>query len=95
MFDAGGDVQERYLVTHLDALRQSIQSGIDVRGYFWWSLMDNFEWDAGYWLRFGLFHVDFESQARTPRKSAETYARIIAENRVGEELLRRWSAEGM
>jgi beta-glucosidase len=90
MFDAGKDIQERYLVTHLNALRQAIRSGVDVRGYFWWSLMDNFEWDSGYWLRFGLAHVDFDTQVRTPRPSAALMARIIAENGVGDDLLTRY-----
>ncbi len=87
MFDAGGDIQERYLVTHLDALQRALRAGVDARGYFWWTLMDNFEWDVGYWLRFGLFHVDFATQARTPRPAAATYARIIREGSVPDDLL--------
>jgi beta-glucosidase len=92
MFDAGGDLQERYLITHLDALRRAIRAGIDVRGYFWWSLIDNFEWDSGYWLRFGLYHVDFATQARTPRQIAKIYERIIRENSVHDDLLKRYGA---
>jgi beta-glucosidase/6-phospho-beta-glucosidase/beta-galactosidase len=90
MFDVGNEVQERYLVTHLNAVRQMIEAGIDIRGYFWWSLMDNFEWDSGYWLRFGLAHVDFETQKRTPRPSAGLYTRIIAENGIDEDLIKRY-----
>ncbi len=50
--------------------------------------MDNFEWDDGYWLRFGLYHVDFETQERTPRPAAELYARIIRENGIDDNLLK-------
>jgi beta-glucosidase len=52
--------------------------GVDVRGYFVWSLLDNFEWSLGYSKRFGIVHVDFESQRRTPKDSAHFYARVIA-----------------
>jgi beta-glucosidase len=58
-----------YLATHLDALRQAIVDGVDVRGYFVWSLLDNFEWAEGYSQRFGLVEVDFATQRRTPRDS--------------------------
>ena len=58
-----------YLDEHLGALRQAIEAGVDVRGYYVWSLMDNFEWAEGYNQRFGLVHVDFETQERTPRDS--------------------------
>ncbi len=90
IFDAGGDIQERYLVTHLNALRQAIRAGVDVRGYFWWTLVDNFEWDAGFWLRFGLAHLDVETQVRTPRPSAALMARIIAENGIADDLLNKY-----
>jgi beta-glucosidase len=51
---------------------------VDVRGYFVWSLLDNFEWSLGYSKRFGIVHVDFESQIRTPKDSALFYAAVIA-----------------
>ena len=52
--------------------------GVDLRGYFAWSLLDNFEWSCGYSKRFGLIHVDYATQARTLKDSAEYYAQIIA-----------------
>ncbi len=58
-------------------MREAVANGADVRGYFVWSLLDNFEWGAGYANRFGLIHVDFATQRRTPKASAHWYARMI------------------
>ncbi|WP_207228653.1 GH1 family beta-glucosidase [Streptomyces sp. BK239] len=67
----GVDDQSRiaYLDGHLQALHRAVEAGVDVRGYFVWSLLDNFEWAEGYQRRFGLVHVDFETLARTPKAS--------------------------
>lgn len=70
-----------YLDSHLGALRTAIANGADVRGYFHWSLMDNFEWAAGFEQRFGLVHVDFDTQKRTPKDSFRWYADHIARSR--------------
>ena len=70
-----------YLERHLHALRQAMQAGVDVRGYFVWSLLDNFEWAEGYRPRFGLVHVDFASQQRTPKASYHWYRDLIAAQR--------------
>ncbi|MGZ5399707.1 MAG: GH1 family beta-glucosidase [Nocardioides sp.] len=67
-----------YLDAHLRAIATAIQRGVDIRGYYTWSLMDNFEWAEGYSQRFGLVHVDFETQQRTPKKSFQWYADLIA-----------------
>ena len=69
-----------YLRKHLAAVHAAIAEGVDVRGYFVWSLLDNFEWSAGYSKRFGIVHVDFETQTRTPKDSAAFYADVIASN---------------
>jgi beta-glucosidase len=63
----------RYLYTHLAALADALERGVDVRGYFVWSLLDNFEWADGYAKRFGLVHVDYATQRRTPKDSARWY----------------------
>ena len=73
----------RYLDGHLRALADAITAGVDVRGYLTWSLMDNFEWSEGYDQRFGLVHVDFATQARTPRASFSWYRNLIATQRSG------------
>jgi beta-glucosidase len=67
-----------YLRRHLAALHAALERGVDVRGYFVWSLLDNFEWAHGYTKRFGLVHVDFDTQRRTPKDSALFYASVIA-----------------
>lgn len=74
-----------YLRGHLVALAQAIADGAPVAGYFHWSLLDNFEWGYGYTKRFGLIHVDFTSQRRTPRASAQVYRAIVAANAVEPE----------
>lgn len=66
----------RYLEAHLAAIHRALGDGAPVGGYFLWSLMDNFEWSYGYSKRFGIVHVDYETQARTPRSSAHWYARL-------------------
>jgi beta-glucosidase len=67
-----------YLRDHLRAVRSALEAGCDVRGYFVWSLLDNLEWAQGFSTRFGIVHVDFASQRRTPKASARFYAGVIA-----------------
>ncbi len=62
-------------------MSDAIANGVDVRGYFAWSLLDNFEWAYGYSQRFGIVHVDYDTQVRTVKDSGHEYARIIAEHR--------------
>ncbi|WP_207459986.1 GH1 family beta-glucosidase [Azospirillum sp. SYSU D00513] len=71
-----------YLRSYLTQLQRATAEGVPVRGYFLWSLMDNFEWAEGYESRFGLHHVDFATQKRTPKLSAAFYREVIARNRV-------------
>jgi len=67
-----------YLRGHIKAVHAAIERGVDVRGYFVWSLLDNFEWSHGYSKRFGIVHVDFDTQKRTLKDSARFYAGVIA-----------------
>ncbi|WP_240135534.1 GH1 family beta-glucosidase [Streptomyces sp. MUM 178J] len=80
--DPSGAVKDpervEYLHAHLTAVHRALADGADVRGYFLWSLLDNFEWAYGYSKRFGIVHVDFATQRRTLKDSARWYADIIA-----------------
>ena len=67
-----------YLRTHILAAHEALRQGVNLRGYFAWSLLDNFEWSLGYSKRFGIVHVDFATQQRTPKASALAYRAIIA-----------------
>jgi beta-glucosidase len=69
-----------YLREHLRAAHRAISAGIDLRGYYVWSLLDNFEWSAGYGPRFGIVHVDYLTLQRTPKRSARFYAEVIGSN---------------
>jgi beta-glucosidase len=66
-----------YLRDHLRVVHDVIQKGVDLRGYFVWSLLDNFEWSVGYSKRFGIVHVDYATQRRTPKASAKYYSEVI------------------
>ena len=80
--------RQRLLVEHLRELYLAQQQGVDVRGYFHWSLIDNFEWAEGFSARFGLTKVDYQTEfRRTPRPSAALYTRIIESNGLDETLL--------
>ncbi|MCT9138627.1 GH1 family beta-glucosidase [Streptomyces violarus] len=84
--DADGRVRDvervDYLHSHLEALAAALRAGVDVRGYYVWSLLDNFEWARGYGQRFGIVRVDYETQTRTPKDSYRWYRRLIAAHRA-------------
>jgi beta-glucosidase len=67
-----------FLSGHLSAIHRALEAEVDLRGYFVWSLLDNFEWAEGYSKRFGVVHVDYETLRRTPKESARWYARVIS-----------------
>lgn len=67
-----------YFQTHLQAVHNAIEQGVDVRGYFAWSLMDNFEWALGYSKRFGITYVDYQTQKRTLKASGHAFAEFVS-----------------
>ncbi|MGH9210041.1 MAG: GH1 family beta-glucosidase [Acidimicrobiales bacterium] len=83
-FDEHGEVRDvnriAYHDAHLRAGHDAIAAGADLRGYFVWSYLDNFEWAEGYTQRFGIVHVDFATQRRIPKASANWYAKVVAAN---------------
>jgi beta-glucosidase len=78
--DSTDELRPRFIRDSLAAIHHAIEDGMDIRGYFYWSLLDNFEWDKGFWPRFGLVHVDYATQKRTIRDSARLYGRIADAN---------------
>jgi beta-glucosidase len=74
--------RREYLRNYLIELHRAIAEGYDVRGYFLWSILDNFEWAEGYGKRFGIVHVDYATQRRTPKLSAHWYAEVARTNRL-------------
>jgi beta-glucosidase len=73
-------IREDYLFAHLAATKRAIEAGANVKGFFYWSLLDNYEWAEGYEKRFGLVHVDFNTLERTPKSSYHALARALARN---------------
>jgi len=78
--DAEDGKRKDFIKNHLIWIHKAIQEGVDVRGYFHWSLLDNFEWDKGFWPRFGLFEVNYQTLERRKRPSADYYASICQNN---------------
>jgi len=69
-----------YLKQHFEIARKAIENGVDLRGYFVWSLIDNFEWAMGYTKRFGIIYIDYETQKRIKKDSFYFYQKYIKEN---------------
>ena len=80
--DESGGIRSQFIKDHLYYVHKAIKEGVDIRGYFYWSLLDNFEWDKGWGPKFGLYKVDRKTFKRTPRPSAEVYRDICKNNRV-------------
>jgi beta-glucosidase len=84
-----------YIVAQLRQLHRAIQAGAPVKGYFHWSLLDNFEWAEGYATRFGLVHTDFATQNRTMKRSGSLYGEIAGANAITEDIVQRWAPESL
>lgn len=83
--DATDKKRSWFIANILKFVHQAITEGADVKGYLHWSLIDNFEWDKGFFPRFGLVEVDYKTQKRTPRSSATFYADIIKKNHLNDD----------
>ncbi|HTX86873.1 MAG TPA: glycoside hydrolase family 1 protein [Candidatus Nanoarchaeia archaeon] len=80
--DAADAKRGKFIIDHLRYVHRAIEEGEDIRGYFYWSLLDNFEWAEGYAMKFGLYSVDRQTFQRAPRPSAATYAEICRTNQI-------------
>lgn len=91
--DSEDRIRPRYLVQHIHQVWRAVNFNWPVKGYFYWTLVDNFEWDSGWNLRFGLWELDEETQARRKRPSADLYAEICRENGLSSEMVARHAPE--
>ncbi len=91
--DAADRLRPGQIITHIRQLWRAVNFNWDVRGYFHWSLVDNFEWERGWTHRFGLYALDAASQARTPRTSAQLYAEICRTGALSSDLVGRFAPE--
>jgi len=91
--DAADNRRPRAILEHLSMVHRAIREGIPVRGYLHWSLVDNFEWNNGWGVRFGLVEVDQQTQRRIPRPSASMYGEICRANAITESLVDRYAPE--
>jgi beta-glucosidase len=85
----------RAILEHLAQMHRAIRSGIPVRGYFHWTLVDNFEWNNGWYVRFGLIELDPQTQERIPRRSASMFGEICRANAITEEIVERYAPEAL
>ena len=79
--DGEDSLRPNHLKRHLWMIAELIEQGVEIKSYYHWSLMDNFEWAEGYTMRFGLYHVEYENQTRTLRESGRIYQQIIKQSK--------------
>jgi len=91
--DPDDRLRPRYLAEHLHQVWRAVNFNYPVKGYFHWTLVDNFEWERGWSQRFGLWELDPETQARRKRPSADLYAEICRENGISSEMVARYAPE--
>ncbi len=91
-FDDSEDrVRPRYMVEHIHQVWRAVNFNWPIKGYFHWTLVDNFEWERGWTQRFGLWELDVDTQARHKRPSADLYAEICRENGISDEMVKRYA----
>jgi beta-glucosidase len=91
--DASDQLRPRYLAQHIHQIWRAVNFNWPIKGYFHWTLVDNFEWDQGWDLRFGLWALDEKTQKRTKRPSADLYAEICRENGLSSEMVQKYCPE--
>ena len=91
--DADDDLRPRYLIQHLHQVWRAVNFNFPVKGFFHWTLVDNFEWERGWSQRFGLWELNPETQGRSKRPSADLYAAICRENGISSEMVARFAPE--
>jgi beta-glucosidase len=89
--DAEDRVRPNYMVEHIHQVWRAVNFNWPIKGYFHWTLVDNFEWERGWTQRFGLWELDVDTQARHKRPSADLYAEICKENGISDDMVRRYA----
>jgi beta-glucosidase len=89
--DAEDRVRPRYIVEHIHQMWRAVNFNWPIKGYFHWTLVDNFEWERGWTQRFGLWELDVATQIRRKRPSADLYAEICKENGISDEMVARYA----
>ena len=91
--DADDEMRPRYLAQHIEQVWRAVNFGWRIKGYFHWSLVDNFEWERGWTQRFGLWELDVETQKRRKRKSADFFEEICKTNSLSSEMVKKYCPE--
>ena len=91
--DADDSVRPSYLIQHLHQVWRGINFNWPVKGYFHWTLVDNFEWERGWTQRFGLWELDIETQARRKRPSADLFSQICTSNSLSSEMVQQFAPQ--
>lgn len=93
--DESDRIRPQYIVEHIHQVWRAVNFNWPIKGYFHWTLVDNFEWERGWTQRFGLWNLDVETQARQKRPSADLYAEICQENGLSDDMVRRFAPEAL
>lgn len=93
--DAEDRIRPRYLVEHIHQMWRGVNFTWPIKGYFHWTLVDNFEWERGWTQRYGLWGLDIETQVRHKRPSADLYAEICRENGISDDMVRRYAPSAL
>lgn len=93
--DEADRIRPQYIVEHIHQVWRAVNFNWPIKGYFHWTLVDNFEWERGWTQRFGLWNLDVETQARQKRPSADLYAEICQENGLSDDMVRRFAPEAL
>ena len=91
--DSDDHMRPRYIAQHLHQIWRAVNFNWPVKGYFHWSLVDNFEWERGWTQRFGLWGLDIDTQKRIRRPSVDFYAEICKENGISSDMVQKYCPE--
>jgi beta-glucosidase len=91
--DADDDLRPSYIIQHLHQIWRGINFNWPIKGYFYWTLVDNFEWERGWTQRFGLWELDVETQTRRKRPSVDLYSAICTQNSISSDVVQQFAPQ--